>query len=194
MSFLQELRRRKVFRLAALYIVGAWVVLQVADLVFDSLEISSSALRYVWMGAIFGFPVALIFGWRYDITTQGVVRTPSADGRAHIDLSLRRSDYVILTLLMMAVVGVGYQLTIQISDSRSPRLGEIIQQVIEPNSIAVLPLDNLSGDPEQSYFVSGMHEALIAGLSRISALRVTSKTYMDASPKSSVISGFFRPD
>jgi len=175
-SILQELRRRKVFRLVALYIVGAWVVLQVADLAFESWEISSSALRFVWLGAVLGFPIALIFGWRYDITTRGIVRTPPADEGAHIDLSLRRTDYVILALLMVVATGVIYQLTIQISDSRSPELAEIIQQVIEPNSIAVLPLDNLSGDPEQAYFVSGMHEALIAGLSRISALRVTSKT------------------
>ena len=176
MSFLLELRRRKVFRLVALYIVGAWVVLQVADLAFESWDISSSALRFVWLSAVLGFPIALIFGWRYDITTRGIVRTPPADEGAHIDLSLRRTDHVILALLMLVAAGVIYQLTIQISDSRSPELAEIIQQVIEPNSIAVLPLDNLSGDPEQAYFVSGMHEALIAGLSSISALRVTSKT------------------
>jgi len=72
MSVLQELRRRKVFRVAALYIVGAWVVLQVADLAFESWDIASLALRYVWLGAILGFPVALIFGWRYDIKTKGI--------------------------------------------------------------------------------------------------------------------------
>ena len=176
MSFLHELRRRKVFRLAALYIVGAWVVLQVADLAFESWDIASSALRYVWLGAILGFPIALIFGWRYDITTKGIVRTPPADAGTQTDLSLQRTDHVILALLMLVAAGVIYQLTIQINDSRSPELAEITQQVIEPNSIAVLPLDNLSGDPEQAYFVSGMHDALIAGLSSISALKVTSKT------------------
>ncbi len=176
MSFLQELRRRKVFRLAALYIVGAWVVLQVADLAFESWDITSSALRYVWLGAILGFPVALIFGWRYDITTQGIVRTPSTDAGTQIDLSLRRTDFVILAILVIMAIGVIYQLTIQISDSRSPQLTEFTRQDIEPNSIAVLPLDNLSGDPEQAYFVEGMQGALIAGLSRISALKVTSKT------------------
>jgi len=176
MSFLQELRRRKVFRLAALYIVGAWVVLQVADLAFESWGISSSALRYVWLGAILGFPIALIFGWRYDITSRGIVRTPPVDASTQIDLSLRRTDYVILTLLMAVAFGVIQQLTIQISDSRSPELAEYTQKEIEPSSIAVLPLDNLSGDPEQAYFISGMHEALITALSRISALKVTSKT------------------
>ena len=176
MPVLQELRRRKVFRLAALYIVGAWVVLQVADLAFESWDIASSALRYVWLGAILGFPIALIFGWRYDITTKGIVRTPPADAGTQTDLSLQRTDHVILALLMLVAAGVIYQLTIQINDSRSPELAEITQQHIEPNSIAVLPLENLSGDPEQAYFVSGMQNALIDGLSRISALKVTSKT------------------
>jgi len=176
MSVLQELRRRKVFRLAALYVVGAWVTLQVADLVFESWDIASSALRYIWLGAILGFPVALIFAWRYDVTTGGIVRTPPADAGSHVDLSLRRSDHVILALLMFVAVAVIYQITVQISDSRSPELAEYTQKEIEPNSIAVLPLDNLSGDPEQAYFVSGMHKALITSLSRISALKVTSKT------------------
>ena len=176
MSFLQELRRRKVFRVAALYIVGAWVVLQVADLAFESWEIASSALRYVWLGAILGFPIALIFGWRYEITPKGIVRTPPADVESAIDLSLRRSDYVILAFLLFVAVVAVYQLTIQIGSTRSPEFAETIRRDIEPNSIAVLPLENISGDQEQAYFVSGMQNALIAGLSRVSALKVTSKT------------------
>jgi TolB-like protein len=175
MPVLQELRRRKVLRLAALYIVGAWVVLQVADLAFESWDIASSALRYVWLGAILGFPIALIFGWRYDITTKGIVRTPPADAGTQIDLSLRRFDYLILALLVAVAIGVIYPLTIQIGDSRSPQQG-FTQQEFDVNSIAVLPLENLSGDPDQAYFVSGMQDALITGLSRISALKVTSKT------------------
>jgi TolB-like protein/cytochrome c-type biogenesis protein CcmH/NrfG len=176
MSLLQELRRRKVLRLAALYIVGAWVVLQVADLAFESWDIASSALRYVWLGAILGFPVALVFAWRYDITTRGILRTPPADVGEHFDLSLRPTDYLILALLVAVAIGVIYPLSIQIGDSRSPQPVEFIEREFAPNSIAVLPFDNLSGDPEQAYFVAGMQDALIAGLSRISALRVTSKT------------------
>ena len=176
MYLLQELRRRKVFRLAALYIIGAWVVLQVADLAFESWGIASSALRYVWLGTTLGFPIALVFGWRYDITTNGIVRTPPADDSSQIDLSLRRSDYIILALLVVVAMGVIYPLTIQISDSQSAQQAEITQRDIGPNTVAVLPFDNLSGNPEQAYFVAGMQDALIAGLSRISALQVTSKT------------------
>jgi len=106
-----------------------------------------SSLRYVWLGAILGFPIALIFGWRYDITTKGIVRTPPADAETQTDLSLQRTDHVILALLMLVATGVIYQLTIQISDTQSSGIA-----------------------------VSGMQNALIAGLSRISALKVTSKT------------------
>jgi TolB-like protein/cytochrome c-type biogenesis protein CcmH/NrfG len=174
-SILQELRRRKVFRLAALYIVGAWVVLQVADLAFESWAIASSALRYVWFAAILGFPVALVFAWRYDITSKGIVRTPPADTETKFDPSLHRADYIVLGLLMAVAVGVIYQATVRIRDYQPPEPEMAVEKAIEPDTIAVLPLENLSGDPEQAYFVSGMQDALIAGLSRISALKVTSK-------------------
>jgi len=173
---LQELRRRKVFRLAALYIVGAWVTLQVADLAFESWGIASSALRYVWLAAILGFPIALIFGWRYDITTKGIVRTPPVDATAEIDLSLNRKDYLILALLVFVAVAVVYQFTIKVIDSPGVQLEEMAQNLSGPISITVLPLENLSGDPEQAYFVNGIHDALISDLSRISGFRVTSKT------------------
>lgn len=176
MSLFQELRRRRVFRLAALYIVGAWVVLQVADLAFESWDIPSSALRYVWLGAILGVPVALVFAWRYDITTRGILRTPPAEVGEHVDLSLRPADYLILTLLLAVAISVIYPLSVRIGDSRSPQQVDFIKRAVEANSIAVLPFDNLSGDPEQAYFVAGMQDAMIVGLSRISALKVTSKT------------------
>ena len=182
MYLLQELRRRKVFRLAALYIIGAWVVLQVADLAFESWGIASSALRYVWLGTTLGFPIALVFGWRYDITTNGIVRTPPADDSSQIDLSLRRSDYIILALLVVVSIGVIYPLTIQIRDSQPAQQAEITQQEIGPNTVAVLPFDNLSGDPEQAYFVAGMQDALIAGLSTYQRTAGDFQDFHDAIP------------
>jgi TolB-like protein/Flp pilus assembly protein TadD len=176
MAFLQELRRRKVFRLAALYIVGAWVVLQVADLAFESWDIASSALRYVWLGAILGFPIALIFGWRYDITTKGIVRTPPTDVDTQLDLSLHRGDYVILSLLLVMAIGVIYPLMLQISDSRAPGLAKYTQEEIKSNSIAVLPFANRSANPEDAYFVDGIHDDLLTHISKISAIRTISRT------------------
>ena len=71
-QFVREMRRRRVFRTAAIYIVGAWVLLEVIALAFQSFGIPDSALQYIWLAAIAGFPLALIFGWRYDITSEGI--------------------------------------------------------------------------------------------------------------------------
>jgi len=72
----RELRRRRVFNTVAIYVVGAWGALQVADLAFPGLEIPEAAIRYVWMGAFLLFPLVLVFGWLYDISTGGIMRTP----------------------------------------------------------------------------------------------------------------------
>jgi hypothetical protein len=90
--FFREARRRRVFRVTAIYIVGAWVALQAADLAFPGLGIDESAILYVWIGAILGLPIALFFGWRYDITGGRIVRTPASD--VDTDLSIGRTDYV----------------------------------------------------------------------------------------------------
>jgi TolB-like protein/Tfp pilus assembly protein PilF len=165
-----------VFRLAALYIVGAWVVLQVADLAFESWDVASSALRYVWLGAGLGFPIALIFGWRYDITTKGIIRTPPTDTGTQIDLSLHRTDYVVLSLLMAVAIGVIYPLILQISDSRTSVLTEFTLKEIKSNSIAVLPFVNMSDDAGNEYFSDGLSEELLNLLARIPELKVAART------------------
>ena len=175
-QFVRELRRRRVFRVAGIYVVAAWVAVQVASESFPGLEVPEVAIRYVWIAAFLGFPLALVFGWRYDITTQGIVRTSPADPGTEVDLALRRIDYVILGLLAVMAAGVTYQLSVQISQTRSPETAAFAKINIHPNSIAVLPLRNLSGNPDQAFFVEGMHEALIADLSQISGFAVTSRT------------------
>ncbi|MCH7822298.1 MAG: hypothetical protein IIA07_09790 [Proteobacteria bacterium] len=171
-----ELRRRKIFRAAGIYIVAAWVAVQVASLVFPAVNVPDMALRYVWLAAILLFPLIIVFAWYYDLTLEGLTRTPPAHASDNIDLSLRRADYFILSALVVISVTITLQLTASIRDTGPVSTLEYSNDDIDPNSIAVLPLENLSGDPEQQYFVSGMQDALIAGLSRISALKVTSKT------------------
>lgn len=175
-GIIHELRRRRVFNTVALYIVGAWVALQVVELALPGLNISDFAIRHAWIAVFLLFPLVLIFGWRYDISKHGIVRTPPAGAGDQFDQSLCRADYYILALLMVVAFGIFYQSAIRISEIRQPESVEVIHKDIRPNTIAVLPLENLSGDPEQAYFVSGMQDVLISGLSRISALKVTSKT------------------
>jgi TolB-like protein len=172
-QFVIELRRRRVFRVAGFYIVGSWVLLQVAALAFQSLEIPDRALVWVWVAVIAGFPIALVFGWMYDLTADGIRRTPPASAADQTDLSLRRTDKLILAALAAIAIIVTVRLAVEIQNVET---GSTSQMSIATNSVAVLPLDNLSGDPEQEYFVTGMHEALIADLARISGLKVISRT------------------
>jgi TolB-like protein len=175
-NLIVELRRRRVFRTAGLYVVACWVLLQVADLAFQSLNIPDTALVWVWVAALICFPLALIFGWRYDIVADGIRRTlPLQSGQSE-ELSLRRSDYLILTALAVVAIVAGFKLIVEIGDVERRPSSKTVSTVVPANSIAVLPLDNLSGDPQQEFFVSGMHEALIADLSRISGLKVISRT------------------
>jgi TolB-like protein len=171
-----ELRRREVFRAAGLYIVGSWVVLQVAALAFQSLDIPDTALAWVWIAVFVGFPLALFFAWRYEVTMKGIVRTPPVHGTNTGDLSLRTVDYVILASLAAVVTIAGAKTFIEIGDIDSARTAFANERVILPSSIAVLPFDNLSGDSEQEFFVSGMHDALITALARVSGLKVISRT------------------
>ena len=131
-----ELRRRRVFNTVAIYIVGAWVALQVADLAFPGLEVPESAIRYVWMGAFLLFPLVLIFGWLYDFSTDGIGRTPSADAPADGDGPLRRLDHWLIgSLSIVAISVIGIMLM---------RISEVEPDIIHAppeNSIAVMPFE-----------------------------------------------------
>ncbi len=177
-EFLVEARRRRVFRVAAIYIVGAWVVLQVADLAFEAWGIPSEALRFVWIGAVIGFPVALVFGWRFDIVGGRIVHTPASGAPA--DLSLRRSDYVILAALAAVGVATVYGVGTEISAVRAPDSDPAIATSIDPKSIAVLPFDYAESEPERADLLAkGIQDELLTRLSKIAALKVISRTSVE---------------
>ena len=175
-NFVREFRRRRVFRMTAWYIVGSWVLIQVASEALPALDLDEGFIRYFWLAALGGFPIALVFSWRYDITTQGVRRTASTVEASPEKLRLGRTDYFLLgTLASLALLGV-YTLSQQALQEASlldvvPELREIQQQ-----SIAVLPLENLSPESTERYFVTGMYDSLISNLGKINALQVTSRT------------------
>lgn len=164
--FIEELRRRRVFRISAIYIVAAWVVLQVADLAFESWGLPAENLRFVWIAAILIFPLAVLFAWRYDITDEGVVRTPDrADGDA-VPLALERADFIVLFALAVVGMFVAYSTTNRIL--WVPELPEL--------SIVVLPFESISTAAEDEHLADGLTEELIHALARIPALKVTGRT------------------
>jgi len=177
-KLLVEMHRRRVFRVAALYIVGAWIVLQVADLAFASWDIPSSALRHVWIGAMLVFPIALIFGWRFDIVGGRIIRTQDSDAAA--DMSLHRTDYSILLALAAVIVAMVYGVGAEISSVRVPRNDEVLATSINPKSIAILPFKTTStGDENAGFLAGGIQDDLLTRLSKITALTVVSRTSVE---------------
>jgi TolB-like protein/Tfp pilus assembly protein PilF len=173
-GFFKELRRRRVFRAGALYIIGAWVVLQVADLAFPGLGIPENAIRFVWAGAIALLPAALLLGWRFDIAKGRLVRTPPA---GQDDLrGIGRADYVLLTATGLFAVLTTAFLSVEILATRAPLDASPAPSEITPKTIAVLPFTNLSGEASNEPFTLGIHDDLLTHISRISGIRVISRT------------------
>jgi len=169
MSFFTELKRRNVYRVAGLYVVVSWLVLQVADVLMSFLPLPDWTGRLILVLLLIGFPIALTLAWAFELTPQGVRRESSSaagaitDGRRH-----RKFDFLIMAALAFALAYFAWQ-----HDWRQGADGSAPEEI---RSIVVLPLDNLMNDPGQAYFVAGMHEALITELSKIDALRVISRT------------------
>jgi TolB-like protein len=177
MSLLSELRRRRLFRVAALYIVGAWMVLQVFDLLFPRLGVSDAVMGLAFIGALLGFPVALVFGWIYDITPQGIVRTrPSSGDEYSADYSLKRPDYFILTALLLVVAVIFYNLAKEVAELPPEVDMPVVAVEIPENSIAVLPFANMSADPDNEYFCDGISEEILNKLAAIGDLHVIART------------------
>ena len=173
-NLLKEAQRRRVFRTVGLYIVGAWVVVQIALAVFPALSISEAAIRYIWTAALLGFPLAVVFGWRYDIRGGRVERTAST--RTDVSLSLGRGDFLLLGALGVVATAILASSLWEIS-TREPEQGaSYVPTDVDINSIAVLPFLNMSSDPEQEYFSDGITEEVLNLLVKIPELKVTSRT------------------
>ena len=169
-KFLTELKRRNVYRAAVAYGVVAWFLTQLTTQVFPFFEIPNSAVRFVVIALAVGFPIAMLLSWLYELTPEGIVRTEDvepAEARSVQRASGRILDFIIIgvLLLVIAMMIVG----------RRPfyrQTGESISQ----KSIAVLPLENLSRDPDNAYFAEGIQEEILTRLAGIADLKVISRT------------------
>jgi TolB-like protein/Tfp pilus assembly protein PilF len=181
--FIKELRRRRVFRTAAVYVVSAWLILQVADVLFPGWGLSDAAVNVLFVAAVIGFPLALVFGWFFDITTHGIVRTPAVhEEDGDVPLRLQRRDYLILIVLGIVAVAIGYDATREIVET--PRIAgssagpderpDLAEKL--PNSIAVLPFTNISNDPDNEVFCDGVSEEILNKLGAFSGLNVIGRT------------------
>ena len=174
-KLLTESRRRGVFGVLVLYTVGAWVALQVAATLFPGWQIPGEAIRYVWIAAVAILPVVFLFGWRYDLTTAGIRRTPESNDVSRTR-ALSPADYAWLGVMAVAVIGVSTVAVIHIYDTRTSTAPVSDSREIPPNSVAVLPFVNMSDNAEDEYFSDGITEELLNELARIPGLHVAART------------------
>src|SRR6476646_9402427 len=167
--FFGELKRRNVYKVAVAYAVVGWLLIQVATQVFPFLEIPNWMIRLVILLTAFGFPVALIIAWAFELTPEGIKRTEDADAaRQH-----SHGVVWIVVVLIAAALSLGLFFLGRYTAGRdTPRQTEAAKASNIQKSIAVLPLVNTSGDPSNEYFSDGLSEELIAVLAKIPGLKV----------------------
>src|SRR5215510_10511138 len=158
-GFFEELQRRKVYRVAVAYIVAAGFLIQIASAAFPAWELPNWSLRLVIVVLLIGFPIALILAWTYDLTAQGIQATPRSRG-AH-----RRRNLFLLTAAGVIVsAGGGFFLLPRITAHKLDK------------SIAVLPFQNLSSDPDNAYFADGVQDEILTRLAKIGELKVIARS------------------
>jgi TolB-like protein len=163
-GFFDELKRRKVYRVAIAYVVGSWALAQGLAQVLPVFDIPNSAIRGVIALLLVGFPVALVLAWMFDITPTGIQRTSAVE--AHSQPKARRRRNVIL------LAGGGALVSVAAGFFLLPRA--VAHKV--DKSVAVLPFENLSDDQDNAYFADGIQDDVLTNLSKIGDLKVISRT------------------
>jgi len=171
MKLFEELRRRNVFRVGIAYMALAWVLLQITDVIAPILVLPDWVARAVFFLLAIGFPVVLVLAWAFELTPDGIKREKDVDRRDSGSMSPGpwTNRLIIGSLAVAVVLLLADRFTSGTSEEEAATTSE-------SPTIVVLPLDNLMNDPDQAYFVDGMHEALITELSKIGGLNVISRT------------------
>jgi TolB-like protein/Tfp pilus assembly protein PilF len=204
MSFIGELKRRNVTKVAMLYAIAAWVVLQVAELLFEALEVPEWGLKLVLGLLLTFFPLVLIFSWVYELTPEGIRREKDVDRETSITGQTGRRINLLIVVLLVAAIGI--QLfdrfnpaedeedtgtPVSVPDPASEEAGAVTttaettdatsvagERFAPPpdRSIAVLPFASRSEKEGDIYFVDGIHDEVLTRLSQIGALKIISRT------------------
>jgi TolB-like protein/tetratricopeptide (TPR) repeat protein len=172
-NFFSELKRRNVYKVAVAYAVVSWLLIQAASIFFPAFDAPPWVMKIFIIVIIFGFPVALILSWAFEITPEGIKLESEIEPSRSI--ARRTGRKIVAVTIALAVVAAGlfvYQLVRSKSDtSSSPTTVAITNK-----SIAVLPFDNLSRDPDNAYFCEGVQDEILTRLAKVADLKVISRT------------------
>src|SRR5216110_2828297 len=157
-GFFEELQRRKVYRVAAAYIIAAGFIIQMGSAIFPAWELPNWTFRLVVVLLLIGFPIALILAWAFDVTPQGIRATKGTAAETH----LRRNMVILVATGVIVSAAAGFLL-----------LPRAVARKVD-KSIAVLPFENLSDEKENAYFADGMQDDILTNLAKIGDLKVIS--------------------
>jgi TolB-like protein/Flp pilus assembly protein TadD len=169
-KFFSELKRRNVYKVAIAYAVTGWAIAEGISQVFPIFDVPNWALRLIVLLIVIGFPFALIIAWAFEITPEGIKPTEIADAMPPTTRKKKRAwIYVVL-------IGAALSVGLFFLGRYSAPAKKAASAEVSDKSIAVLPFENLSGNPENAYFTEGIQEEILTRLAKIADLKVISRT------------------
>ena len=181
MTFFKELKRRNVIRVGAAYVVAAWLIIQVVETIFPAFGFGGGAFRKVVIALAIGFIPVLILAWVFELTPEGLKRDQDVDRSQSIAPQTgKKLDRMIMVVLSLALGYFAFDKFV-LSESREATArqqgrSEALAESYGETSIAVLPFDNMSNDPDNEYFSDGITEEILNLLANIPQLRVVSRS------------------
>jgi TolB-like protein/Tfp pilus assembly protein PilF len=186
MSFFAELKRRNVIKVGIAYSVGAWLLLQLTDVLIDLLGLPGTAGKYVILLLVVGFPVALFFAWAFELTPEGIKKEKDVDRTESIThVTSQKLNSTIIGILVLALAFFVYD---KFSSGSEPSTASEVAEAVTPanteaadsqaldKSIAVMPFVNMSADEDNEYFSDGLSEELLNLLAKVDGLKVAART------------------
>ena len=162
-NFFGELKRRNVYKVAVAYVVAGWALAQGIAQVFPVFDIPNWVVRVIVVLIVIGFPIALVLAWAFELTPEGLKRTEAADAAKQHS----RNRVWIYVVIIAGALSVGLFF---LGRYTAPSVANL-----PAKSIAVLPFENLSSDPDNAYFTEGIQDEILARLAKIADLKVISR-------------------
>src|SRR5437899_580215 len=172
-NFFAELKRRNVYKVGIAYIVAGWALSQGIAQVFPVFDIPNWIIRLIVLLIILGLPIALVLSWMFEITPEGIKRTGAADAVGQHS----RGHTWIYIVIVAAAFSIGlFFLGRYSAGNKESGLPPAAAGSLPEKSIAVLPFDNLSRDPDNAYFAEGVQDEILTRLAKVADLKVISRT------------------
>lgn len=186
MNFFAELKRRNVYKVAVVYAVTAWLLLQAASILLPTFEAPAWVMKVFVMAVVLGFPIALILAWAFELTPEGIRQTEDVDPTTRQQGKSHAWIYVVVVGVVLSL-GLFFLGRHSASNNAGPRSASeelrrdkqseaTTSSSIPQKSIAVLPFENLSRDPDNAFFAEGVQDEILTRLAKVADLKVISRT------------------